>query len=351
MAKKQDIQGFQKQLAQSDMFALYSLRSTFFVRNIRSLRLFEAIQDVQKLAKVPSSFPWGKYEAFGIDLESWNRIEQLGIKPLLYFCHPRVITEQPRLLLYYRTLALISQKGLSGLIRGNLAGIEAGKVEQLDSEWVLKCAITLNSILSIIAKTAAEFDASQLHGFQFASAGSTIQGSWNNAVGDEGERAIRTLIVNHLRKEMLQCVLRNSKTWDYQHETHDKLIDMIDEVRIIRFKQGFHLVFSSEPDLSLRSPDDTPLIAIEIKAGADPAGALERLGAAMKSFEHDRNLNPRVKTVYVVRSMTVELQRRISQSNPFDHTFALGDLLINEKSQKVFVNLLLRTMLDHRKAK
>ncbi|MCK7511704.1 MAG: hypothetical protein MZV70_51770 [Desulfobacterales bacterium] len=57
------------------------------------------------------------------------------------------------------------------------------------------------------------------------------------------------------------------------------------------------------------------MVAVEVKAGGDPAGALERLGAA-KSFEDDRNLNPRVKTVYVVRCITPELQRRISQNNP-----------------------------------
>jgi hypothetical protein len=86
-------------------------------------------------------------------------------------------------------------------------------------------------------------------------------------------------------------------------------------------------------------------VAIEVKAGADPAGALERLGAAMKSFENDRAINPRVKTVYVVRGLTPELRKRISQGSPFDHTFSLAEILADSKTQQVFANLVLRVML------
>jgi hypothetical protein len=82
-----------------------------------------------------------------------------------------------------------------------------------------------------------------------------------------------------------------------------------------------------------------------VKAGMDAPAALERLGAAMKSFDHDRNLNPNVKTVYVVRCMTPELQRRIQQNNPFDYTFGLAELMADDKTQKTFANLIRRTIL------
>jgi hypothetical protein len=65
----------------------------------------------------------------------------------------------------------------------------------------------------------------------------------------------------------------------------------------------------------------------------------------MKSFDNDRNLNPQVKTVYVVRCMTPELQRRINQSKPFDYTFGLAELLASETSQLTFANLLRREVL------
>lgn len=126
------------------------------------------------------------------------------------------------------------------------------------------------------------------------------------------------------------------------------MLDRVADIKVIRLKQGYHVVFSSEPDVSLRNQNDLPVLAVEVKAGTDSAGALERLGAAMKSFENERNLNPRVKTVYVVRATTREVQSRISQTNPFDYTFGLNQLMHDERTQRTFANLLLRTILEHR---
>jgi hypothetical protein len=249
------------------------------------------------------------------------------------------------LLLYYRTAALISQKGLASLVGGNIAAIEAGQVDKLDREWVAKAVVALNSIVSAVLQTAADIEARDLPGFQFATAGASIQGSWNNAVGATGEAAVKTILVNYLKDEILQIVWRDKPVSDYSPELHTSVVDNILDVRVVRMNQGFHLLFSSEPDISLRNIEDIPVVAIEVKAGSDPAGALERLGAAMKSFDNDRNLNPRVKTVYVVRSMTPELRKRISENNPFDHTFGLSELLGDKRTQRTFANLVLRVML------
>lgn len=339
---------FQQELLASDDFAQYSLRATFFVRKLRGMRLFEAIHEVHQLSKAKNSFVWTDSESWGVDSAALERISAKGLDPLHVFCHPRVITEQPRLLLYYRTLALISQKGLSTLIGGNIAAIESGKQQELNAEWTHKVAVTLNSILSAIVTTSADINASDLPGFQFASAGTTIQGAWNNAIGEEGEMTVRKILVNQLKDELLQIVWRDGSTTDYSASLHANLIDRIDEVRILRLNQGHHLRFSSEPDVSLRDQSDLPLVAIEVKAGTDAAGALERLGAAMKSFENDRNANPRVKTVYVVRCLTPELQKRISHNKPFDYTFGLLDLMNDAKTQRTFANLILRAVLGQR---
>jgi hypothetical protein len=208
-----------------------------------------------------------------------------------------------------------------------------------------KVVIALNSLISSMVETAAELRAEHLTGLQFASAGATIQGSWNNAVGAEGEAVVRTLLVNRLQSEIAQVIFRSSGTLEYTAAAHQQVLDRITDIKVIRLKQGYHLVFSSEPDISLRDPTDLPIVAVEIKAGTDSAGALERLGAAMKSFENERNLNPRVKTVYIVRCMTPEVQARISQTNPFDYTFGLSQLLHDERTQRTFANLLLRTVL------
>jgi len=345
MAKR----NFRKSLIESDDFAQYSLRATFFVRKLRSLTLWEAINHVNDLTEASKGFSWRDRKTWGIEAESWDIVRRKKVNPLLIFCHPRVLSEQPRLLLYYRTVNLISQKGLSTLVGGNVTNIEAGRVESLDRTWLTKVVITLNSIASAVVKHSAEIDPQDLPGFQFATAGSTIQGSWNNAIGAAGEAAVRTILVNHLRNEVVQLVWRDGSMTRYDSDQHTSVLDRIDDLRVLRLKPGFHILFGSEPDVSMRDPNDVPVVAVEVKAGADPAAALERLGAAMKSFENDRDLNPRVKTVYVVRCMTPELQKRINQGSFFDHTFALSDLLLDESRQKTFANLFLRVIFRKQK--
>ena len=125
---------------------------------------------------------------------------------------------------------------------------------------------------------AADIAREDLPGLQFAEAGATIQGSWNNAVGTIGEEAVKTILGNNLRDEILQIVWRDRIATEYQAKMNSTLIDRIGDVRVVRLTQGFHLLFFSELDVSLRNSQDLPVVAIKVKAGSDPAGALERLG-------------------------------------------------------------------------
>lgn len=336
---------FHGDLLASDDFAVYSLRSSFFLRRLRAIDLWRAIGEVQKLIPAKKGFRWDQRATWGIEEEAWSQVAKWGVEPLLLFCHPRVLSEQPSLLLYYRTVALLSQKGLASLVGGDVARIESGRMTELEEGVVARLAVTLNSVISAVISTGAEIEPHQLPGLQFAAVGATIQGGWNNAVGEEGEAAVRSILVNHLRDEILQVVWKDGSSVEYTSDFHPTLIDRIGDVRLVRLKQGFHLHFASEPDVSLRDPHDLPVVAIEVKAGSDPAGALERLGAAMKSFENDRNRNPRVNTVYVVRCMTPQLRKRIDESNPFDYTFGLSQLLADHATQQTFANLIVRTVL------
>ncbi len=336
---------FHRELLGSEDFAVYSLRSSFFLRRLRSIDLWKAIGEVQELLKVKDSFPWKQRSRWGIEDEAWKRVMEWKIEPLILFCHPRVLSEQPRLLLYFRTAALLSQKGLNRLVGPDVPRIEAGQIDRLDTEAVNQLVVTINSVVSAMISAGAELESRQLTGLQFAAAGATIQGSWNNAVGAEGEAAVRTILLNHLRNEIVQIVWRDGSTSAYESASHTELIDRIAEVRVVRLKQGFHILFASEPDISLRNADNVPVVAIEVKAGSDSAGALERLGAAMKSFENDRNLNPRLKTIYVVRAMTPQLRKRIDEGNPFDFTFALSELMADDRTQRTFANLIVRAVI------
>jgi hypothetical protein len=311
------------------------------VHHLQSTRLGWSIRQVEQLAKVLRSFRWTDTRALAIRMDAWNAVLRHSIEPLTIFCHPRALEEQPPIVLYYRTLALANQNTLSSLTRVDIPAIETGKYEWLDRDSCTKIATVLNRRISSTVSVGLE------HAIviAFAVHRRTIQRAWCRGIVGAAKAAMRTLLVNVLQNEIAQIVWADGKSAIYTPDFHPQLVDRIADVRVVRLKQGYHLLFASEPDLSLRDKQNLPVLAIEVKAGSDAAGALERLGAGMKSFENDKNLNPRVKTVYVVRAMTDELARRISHSNPFDYTFGLSELLAGGKAQKTFSNLVLRTVL------
>lgn len=311
---------------------------------LRDDDLRDTITEVHNLTSVDVGFPWTHKSRWGVTDAAWAAIEKAKIHPLLVFCHPRVLTEQPRLLLYYRTLASLSQKGMSSICPGNIGRIEAGKVDKLDEALILKLVQTVNSILSGVIVAVPAFPEEHFLGIQFAAAGATIQGSWNSAIGVEGEATVRSILIRELRDHIVQIVWKGGQSTDFVPKSLSDVLDRVQIIRTVRLKSGAHVHFGSEPDVSVRNKDEVPMLAIEVKAGSDPAAALERLGAGMKSFDQDRNVNPDVTTVYVVRCMTPELRRRIDQNNPFDYTFGLNDLLHDKKTQKTFANLIHRVL-------
>ena len=65
----------------------------------------------------------------------------------------------------------------------------------------------------------------------------------------------------------------------------------------------------------------------------------------MKSFDNDRNVNPHVKTALVVRCLTPEVAKCISQGGLCDHLFGLSQIMVDDDSQRTFANLVLRTTI------
>ncbi len=297
--------------------------------------------EVRKLLSVKDSFSWENRQAIGIAGPAFDRVVDSGVEPMLFFAHPRVLFEQPRLLLYYRSLARVSREGLQRLVPIRVADIEQGKLATLDGFTQTRLASALNRLLSIIAllrPVARRSEGLDLL-FPNAEAGAQIQGSWNNAIGKEGQAAVQEVLVRQLAGELLQVVWRDDTATDISGVLPGEVMARVAEIKVLRLRHGFHCVFGAEPDVSLRDSKDVPLLSTEIKAGLDPNGALERYGAAKKSFDHERGLNPRLKTVYVASCITPEVSRRLTQENPFSHTFLLGEILADTATQKRFANL------------
>ena len=275
-----------------------------------------------------------------------HNVRAAGVEPLLFFLHPRVLEEQPSLLLYYRCVALLSQKGLQAVAGTGVAGIESRKVSRLTPVTAERIVRAVNEVLSQLAETVKPFDRRYVEIFLYATAGSQIQGSWVNAIGRQGELVVRELVVRNLWDEITQVVWRNDTSSERDAVGQERLLQDAGRIKVLRLKHGFHCVFASEPDMSFRDVQGKPLLALEVKAGTDPAGALERYGAAIKSFLNERAMNPRVKTVYVTSCLTPEVRKRIAEESPFDHTYLVSDLLRDKASQQKLAGLMVRHLVQ-----
>ena len=93
------------------------------------------------------------------------------------------------------------------------------------------------------------------------------------------------------------------------------------------------ILFSSEPDVSLLNNQGTTVGVIEVKGGADPAGALERYGAAKKSFEESLRSNSSVKTILVASCITTEVITRIQNDLTISTYFNLTEILSEDSTR------------------
>ena len=94
----------------------YLLKSTFFYSKLKSNGYFELFFDIQKLAAIEgANLNWDKREEWNISSDAWELIQNSGIDPMIVFVHPKILQLNPAYLKYYRSIAMISQKGLKGL--------------------------------------------------------------------------------------------------------------------------------------------------------------------------------------------------------------------------------------------
>jgi hypothetical protein len=100
--------------------------------------------------------------------------------------------------------------------------------------------------------------------------------------------------------------------------------------------------FGSEPDISFLRGDDL-LAVVEIKGGIDPAGALERYGAATKSFQHAIMRSPRCKNFYIGAIYTPELEKRIKDDRLVEKALNLIEILDKPVARDQF----LRELFHH----
>lgn len=318
----------------------YLLKSTFVYNRLRSEGYFKLFFQVQKFLKSEEQhLDWNDRKEWGISEEAWKNIQVTDISPALIFLHPKVLTTCPEFLKYYRSVALLPQKGLktiSGV--SNVEKIESGKGRP-NKEQTGKLVNSINNVASLIVNLSTSLDKKEIEGMMYATAGTKIDGSWRNQIGAEGERVIRTIIFDGLASNgELSSVFYKGNTEKVTAKNINILRENLEENQTLNLTNGYSVVFSSEPDVEMKDEKGNTVGAIEIKSGIDPAGALERLGAMLKSFENTLAEYPNAVTILIASCITDEVQKRLMASMVVRATYVTTSITASESEKRKFVN-------------
>ncbi len=291
-------------------------KSIFFHRKLHEWKVLEIADQIDRVRD--EELLW---DDLNISEKAWSKVIHRGIKPVIVFAHPHVLQTIPGSAGYYRMLALVSQKSMKrvGL---NLDPYEAGRSIP-DTSTATAIARHLNRIVSALIEADEKIDAREFDLWRGMAAGAQAQGSWQNTKGESAEKAIREIILQRLQRRKLISERQVSAT----------RIDLGD---------GRTLVFADEPDIAVLR-DDVPLVVVEIKAGIDQAGVLERIGAALKSLRRARQENPGSVTVLVLPDVAMTQRARADLSintEIISHLCSLKAILEDEHERERFFQIL-----------
>lgn len=325
----------------------YGLRSTFFYRKLNELGFMGFSAHIAELVSVADAFQWERRVEWGISETAWYQVISSGISPLKVFSHPMALIQNPRRLAYYRNVAAISQKGAKVLGVRSIERYESGTNPDLsEQQAILACQLFNRHVSSIIDSTIS-FTDRDVDALLLASAGAQIDGAWRNAIGKEAEALVKHLIITEFSKHsaIRAFETRLGRTVPFNDIEASEIVMHLADFRGFILPNGTAVLFSSEPDVSLRLADGKLDTAIEVKGGKDTAGAIERFSAAQKSFLRAQEESPFVHTILVASCITPEVENRIADAQRVNRLFHeivnLSELLASEDSRSQFAQSLL----------
>ncbi len=318
----------------------YRLRSTFFYRKLKEYNTLSFSLRIEALLPVDHLYSWEGQTNWGIGEDAFAYINECASLHLIQvFCHPRLIREHSTLVAYYRNIAALSQKAVKYLVGIDVKKIETDEENRypLTEDKARKLAYLFNEHISLIIDSSIEsITKEELYGILLTSTGSQIDGSWRNAIGEEAEKVVQRLLVKEAKERNLIAALipRVGTTIDlYNPDKLEEQLGNIERYRGVLLVNHTSILFSSEPDVSLLSNQGTTVGVIEVKGGADPAGALERYGAAKKSFEESLRSNSAAKTILVASCITAQVHARIQNDSTISTYFNLTEILSEDSTK------------------
>ncbi len=312
----------------------YRLRSTFFYRKLKEYNTLSFPGMIGEIFPVEHLYAWEEREQWGIGEAAFTYISRTPDLHLIeVFCHPKLLREHPRLLSYYRNTAALSQKSVGYLVGVDVKRFETDTTNRYSLSATQSSALArlFNEHVSLIVDTSIEsLSKEELHGLLLTSTGAQIDGSWRNAIGEEAEKVVQRLLIKEVKERNLIAALipRTGPAVEvYDPAKLEEQVGHIERYRGILLTNRTSILFSSDPDVSLLNAAGATICTMEVKGGADPAGALERYGASKKSFEHARLLTSNVTTILVASCITTEVHTRIQQDPLISAYYNLTELL------------------------
>lgn len=193
----------------------------------------------------------------------------------------------------------------------------------------------INSLISSIIDGDPNFSLEEIRLAAQANLGTQINGSWRNEIGNEGSRRIHALILKHFldKAQISEIILKDDTI-----ASPARVPASIEDIGGLKLVNGYKVLFGSEPDISIRNPQGVLEGAIEVKAGLDPAGALERYGAAKKSFDKTLSENKAAITFHVASSpmLTTAVMDAMANDRLVRKEFNLTDIFVNDAAREEF---------------
>ncbi|PIU14103.1 MAG: hypothetical protein COT21_01170 [Hadesarchaea archaeon CG08_land_8_20_14_0_20_51_8] len=308
----------------------YGLRSLFSHRKLQEGEFEKLVETVGVIKS--EKYTWQRLEALGISKTAWQYLKKNKISPISIFCHPDAIRENPRLITYYRCVAGLPQKGLAKLAFGTTQ-LETGKVAKLSQERASLLAKTINEVISAIVDSDADYSAVDAMMLLYATAGTQIDGSWRNRVGEEAARQVKAILTKYFFEESL---MKKAVLFNGTETKPTQKVSAKDIQGFVTTNKG-QIKFGSEPDVAVWDAEGKLVGIIEIKGGIDEAGALERYGAAKKTFDETLNKHPPAFTMYLASSITPTVSKRIEADRAVRKTVNLTNVLLDEEERLKFL--------------
>lgn len=299
-------------------------RGLFFLKNLSALDVDGIIQNIEQLGTEYDMELWReRADDAGIALEALDVLDNHNppVPYPYYFCLPGDFAREPRLLLYYRNVAMISNKVMNNI------GLDTTQHEigsPLNIEKATAISQHLNQIISALVLETGLFGHRRHLEMMYVNIGASLDGGWRNEVGRLAYISVISPIVMHLHRlnkvESIEYKLKGRIVLDDETENDNaklqamplkgraehevlQLLNALEEQRIvyrqINLTNGNSVLLNRQmywyneetqdsyrigPDIITQTDEARFPWAAELKGGADPAGSDEHWKTATQAF-------------------------------------------------------------------